>query len=785
MAVVGTDKYGSGVYGEVVPEVYGVAGKVAWLVQVDWDNDGVWGDLIESQDIRSVHFKRGREGRMRGDGNGQNHPDGELFDIEIRDVDGKYDVFNADSEIYDRMGHPGLLIRILVVDTTSKAQAEPVFVGTLTGIDWDADKGWGHLSGSGLSRYLELGAASAVHSPNQSYTQPDSYFVEGSTIYPINYWNGRPEGLPLSECLGIVSELAQYPFGVTTSAIISQNEPEFLWIDGLTAWEHFIEIADGFAARLFFLRDGQMFGMDPADTSGLGVMTPPGSALRKTGLDRTKAFEGLFTKAKVDIHKFAAKFWGADLYGGYGATFQKCWENKGPIMVPANSVIYVEAEHDSGDQVPTLATHTFSEWSMEPNEVWTNADGTGTDLSLATGTGQGRVEAMTETIDGKTYMKGRRQKFTWLKFTNTSGSTAYFFNISLWGFGLWETGAKLSYEIEDTEMSAINGLRQLEIKNRVIQSETMAENIADLYLSACSTRDRASVSWLGYHANGNGIVDLLTGYDVGTVVDFGVQGGATALANYGVHGERLIVGQEVEWMDVTGQNIEARLCFERLPIIPVEINGDVSTGYTAGGSNITFSHTVEPGDDRLLVLFVTRRQQDIVYWSSLTYGGTVFDSRVSSGNSNDKPVVDFHYWKNPPVGTANIVIPLSANSYVEAAAMTLYNVDLEEVYSQDLIRDYYSTPVPGGSGTEISTTIESQRQDIVLDAVGAYFSSDPTIGDGQTQLWNVTSNGLWRGFGSWKQGSTSGNSTMSWTVPLDVTHGWGTVVVSIKGKYGA
>lgn len=774
MAIVGTDQYGSGVYGETTIPVYEQAGKVAWIVQVDWDNDGSFGSVIESQSIRSLHFKRGREGRMRGDGNGQNHPNGESFEIEIYDPDARYDVFNSGSELYADLGKPGLLLRILVVDTTTKAQAEPVFIGTLTDVEFDAESKVGRLSGSGLSRYLELGSASALYSPSQSYTSPDSYFVEGSTIYPINYWNGRTDGLTLPACATIVTDLAEFPFGLLTSDVTYSDEPDFLVIDGLTAWEHLVEIADGFAARLFFLRDGRVFFMDSSDQIGLGTASVPGSALRRIGRIRSKPFESLFTSIKINIRSFATKFWNsADLYGTYGTEIQKCWSNNGPIMVPANTTVSIEVEHEHGIEKVTLATHTFSEWSVNPVKICTNPDGTGTDLTNLTGNSSAYVAAVTEVVDGKAYMKGRRQQFTWLNLVNSWSAPAYFFNLNVWGFGLWETNTKISYELEDDDAVTINGKRLLALNNRIIQTQDLAASIGEKYLTACSSRKMASVSWLGYHASGNGIVDFLTGYDIGTLVDFGEEGGSTANANYGVNGLNLIVGQEIDWDNTDGQNITAKLCFERM-YKPVEINGAVGTGSVEDNTTLTWSHTVADGDNQILLVSVHSRSWGAI--SGVTYGGVAMtkltDCILGYPTNGDYPAVSVWYLVNPTEGTANVVATGSLSDWMEGGAVTLKNVDTSDPFS--------STETLEAEGTELAYSTATIKSDLLIGMASFQEYTAPTCVDGE-EIYSITSDGNWRGVMATDRSELTGS--VGWN-GITYSHGYAFVGVVIKAKNG-
>lgn len=765
MSILGSSKYGLAGYGASDVPWYAQAGKVAWIVQVDWDNDGTWGAEIESQDIRSIHFKRGREGRMRGDGNGQNHPDGESFDIEIRDSAGKYDVFNASSEIYDRMGRPGLLLRILVVDTTTQAQAEPVFVGTLTGIDWDADMGWGKLSGSGLSRYLELGTASALFSPSLYYNDTFDYITPGVDPMPVNYWKGQPGGLGFPRCLEIMLDLVNFPFDLVTSDVTYSLEPDFLLIDGQTAWEHIAEVVDSFAGRIFFLRDGRVLGIDSQDIVGTGVTTPPVAALRKIGLTKTRPFDSLFNKISIKVRNHAVAIAQSSPPSANLADYKTVWNNSGPIAVAANSNLDIEVEHKTGIGVPTIAS--IKRLNTADIEIWSNEDRSGMDLGYL-GTGECSITILNDNAPGPLYTlftnKGGRQNFNTIRLANNSSDVAYFFDIELLAVGITETGIRLNVDVEDEESATVNGERVMLINNRHIQNLDTAENVANAYLNACSTREKASVSWLGYYAGGNGIAEFLTGYDLGAVVNFGAQGGGTALANYGVYGNRLIVGQEVEWMDTSGQNAIVRLCFEKMPVPALAVNG-VSTGVVSNNSTLSFSHEVVSGDNQ--VLFVALAKRGWTEASNVTYGGVSMTlAGAIAGGVGDYPRTELWYLENPTVGTANVVATNPTGEWWEGTAITICNAD-----TSDPIRSVDTIWSADGDGLYSAA---KTRGDMLLVAGSFEQTTAPECTDG-IELSNLTSDGNWRG--AVAVDPSGPTASVQWNTP---TGGYAYVAAMIK-----
>ena len=102
MSQFGTAQYGMATYGTTEHPYTNTPGKIMWLVQVDWDRDGVFGSECEPQTITKVRIRAGRKARIRTDGSGQESPKLETFWIEILDKAQRYDGFNAASPIASR-----------------------------------------------------------------------------------------------------------------------------------------------------------------------------------------------------------------------------------------------------------------------------------------------------------------------------------------------------------------------------------------------------------------------------------------------------------------------------------------------------------------------------------------------------------------------------------------------------------------------------------------------------------------------------------------------------------
>jgi len=257
----GTSKYGSDVYATALEHPYhAVPGRVMWAVQVDWGRDGSFALPAEPQTISGLRIRRGRRDRIRADGKGQQQPDGEGFEIGIRDNTGRYDPFNTSGPLYAYLSAPGVALRVFVISTDYRTPAEPVFYGMVEKVEYDALRGLAVLSGKGLARLLEVGQAEQIFTQCQMDSGGwDAWFVPGGgTPFPVNHWKGRTGGLYLNQCVSLLLERAGWKYGYQINPYLGNYEqPDYFYMDGLSGWEQLVRLADGFLARLFFLRNAQ------------------------------------------------------------------------------------------------------------------------------------------------------------------------------------------------------------------------------------------------------------------------------------------------------------------------------------------------------------------------------------------------------------------------------------------------------------------------------------------------------------------------------------------------
>ncbi|MBT7071738.1 MAG: hypothetical protein HN975_12715 [Anaerolineae bacterium] len=128
-----TNKYGSGaLYGESDTE------SLAWGVEVDWDQDGLFDGTNEAEYMTNIHIERGKRSFIKPRGQGFEAVRTGQARIELSNIDGRYDGFNEDSPLYPNViAGPDVKIRVRDIEN---GVIYPVFYGFITDIK---TKGYG------------------------------------------------------------------------------------------------------------------------------------------------------------------------------------------------------------------------------------------------------------------------------------------------------------------------------------------------------------------------------------------------------------------------------------------------------------------------------------------------------------------------------------------------------------------------------------------------------------------------------------------------------------------
>jgi len=191
----------------------------------------------------------------------------------------------------------------------------------------------------------------------------------------------------------------------------------------------------------------------------------------------------------------------------------------------------------------------------------------------------------------------------------------------------------------------------------------------------------------------------------------------------------------------------------------------------ANTNNLTWSHTIGSGSNRILIISVSNRDGNKTV-TSVTYGGTALTQigfQNGPGNQNRTSL-----WKllAPPTGTASIVVTLSGSVNVVGGAVSFDNVDQTTPHGTFVSAN--------GTSTTASVNVTSAAGEVVIDTATANGDAvSLTAGAGQTAQWNTgtgTAGGNVRGGGSTEGGAPA--VTMSWT--LGASKPWSIGAVSLK-----
>ncbi len=186
--------------------------------------------------------------------------------------------------------------------------------------------------------------------------------------------------------------------------------------------------------------------------------------------------------------------------------------------------------------------------------------------------------------------------------------------------------------------------------------------------------------------------------------------------------------------------------------------------------NLTWSHTVGAGRDRVLIVGVSNHANTQV--NSVTYSGTPLTLIATRPGGGNNTRASLFLLVAPPPGTANVVVTLFGPEDVVGGAVSFTGVD-------------QGTPVGGfasgrGTGTLASVTVASAPDEVVVDTVAARGNAPAiTVGAGQAQLWDLgtgTGGSDIIGGGSTEPGAAS--VTMSWT--LAISRSWAIIAASLR-----
>lgn len=110
---------------------HGIINGLTWVLEVDWDNDGIFDGTNEAGNIFDMTIQAGRQNFMKSSGGFQEVDIGE-FTASLRNNDGRYDPYNTEGPLYGDI-LPGRRFRLSVYDEFNLA-LRPMMKGRLDDI---------------------------------------------------------------------------------------------------------------------------------------------------------------------------------------------------------------------------------------------------------------------------------------------------------------------------------------------------------------------------------------------------------------------------------------------------------------------------------------------------------------------------------------------------------------------------------------------------------------------------------------------------------------------------
>ena len=763
--------YGASLYGSQVEHPYrATADKVMWLLQVDWQNLGVFGSAIEPQSISAISITRGRKTRLNSSGTALAQPDEETFSITINDPNGRYDPYNNNGPLLNLLGRPAVPMRLLIVSTTSKESALPVFSGSLTQVQFHSATATATLSGQGTSALWQQPAI-APSQPFSAGGWEPTFSADGSTPFPINYWHGRPGGLSLQRCADIIAERTQWPGGLVFGSVPQgEIEPEYFLLRGKSGWQTMMDLCAGFLANLFFLRDGTLFVMDASDAMGLHPALPaPGAALRKNGFTRSAPFHSLRNQVRLTVNPFSVPPFAQPTPS---SSYKTAWTSAGPIRVLAGQQLEFDVEFSDADdrcfQGNYARVPTDSPLEDAPIKVFSQADGGGVNMGASTGNGEGEFTLVSEAIgqndSGIIYTQfGGEQSRCRVRLKNWSASrTAYFFNLRVLVAGISRAGDALTVTATDDASIAVNSLHPLLLNSDLVQSVEMAQVVGRYALRAMANRARAAVCGLSYGWHGQALYNSLQTYDLGSHIDLG--GGSPE--TYGLAGRHLLVGQDLAWQSADGQGAWVTLWLQKAQPMPARVTA-VTSSSGANVASLSWQHSTLDTPSLLLVQVSMRSFGQL---TAAAFAGHALSrvGQVSLGypTNGNFPRVELWALPQPPAILGTITVTLSLADYIECGALTLSGVDESSPFGEIV-----TSKASSGNATLSAT---AQDGDLFVGCVGTQGSATSA----NTALWSVSSDGNWRGSAASQDGD--GTVTLSWQ---GISGGHAALGVMVRAKY--
>ena len=312
--------------------------------------------------------------------------------------------------------------------------------------------------------------------------------------------------------------------------------------------------------------------MDRNDTTGLHLgADAPSDVYQPAGLTRISPAASLRNTILVNVRAHAVTPFKAPYINDY---YVEAWSNAGPLMIAPGETIEIDVRYPVGPDNAGVGSFLSINsvgggWPVEM-ECWSLPDKTGTRMD-SSGSGDGVFEIIPEFVPGTSYTRpyGNNQAWAKVRFKNLHVSDyAFFFNCKVLVIGIRETGQAATAKVIDSASVTLNGSSILKINSKWVQTPAQGAATAQAYADVLSLREKAAPATITYRWSGQELYDNLVLYDLGTHVNFGAQGGATAEANFGMWGKWLVIGQVIDWIGSDGQSAYVKLTYEYIGTSP-------------------------------------------------------------------------------------------------------------------------------------------------------------------------------------------------------------------------
>lgn len=201
-----------------------------------------------------------------------------------------------------------------------------------------------------------------------------------------------------------------------------------------------------------------------------------------------------------------------------------------------------------------------------------------------------------------------------------------------------------------------------------------------------------------------------------------------------------------------------------------------SSGSDTSTQTLTYSHTVNAGSNKILIVGVTIEVDTgnpLRTISTVVFNTNESLTKIDAQEYDSRDETSLWYLLNPTATTANIVVTASADpgadSGIVSGAVTINGAEQQA---------HEATAKATGTGTDIGVLITTITDDAwVLDSVGLTRSSINMAPDaGQTERWEEAAE--CRGNGSTRPVAVAAQVNMGWTAAS--SYPWGIVAASFE-----